>query len=56
MFLTVDQVAERWQLSARRVREMAAAGEIPAIKLGTLWRFPVDALETFERRALTVAA
>lgn len=50
-FWTADQVAERWQVSARRVRAMAAAGEIPAMRLGKLWRFPVDRLGEFEKRA-----
>jgi excisionase family DNA binding protein len=49
LFLTTDQVAKRWQMSPRAVREMAQAGEVPAAKFGRLWRFPIDQLEKFER-------
>ncbi|MGC4964096.1 helix-turn-helix domain-containing protein [Gordonia sp. DT101] len=50
--MTTDQLAARWQVSTRTVREMAMAGEIPAIKLGAkLWRFPVERITKFERAA-----
>lgn len=52
MFLTTRDVATRWSISERQVREMAQAGEIPAMKLGKLWRFPADRLERFERAAV----
>ncbi len=32
--LTVDDVAEMWQVSPRTVRRMIAAGRIPVIRLG----------------------
>ncbi|QGH75735.1 helix-turn-helix DNA binding protein [Gordonia phage Syleon] len=50
-FLTAEQLAERWQLAPRTVREMAQAEEIPAIKFGRLWRFPLERIEKFERAA-----
>jgi excisionase family DNA binding protein len=37
--MTVDQVAGYLQLSKRTVYNMAAAGEIPAAKVGDQWRF-----------------
>uniref|UniRef100_UPI003D8FAF05 helix-turn-helix domain-containing protein n=1 Tax=Gordonia sp. B7-2 TaxID=3420932 RepID=UPI003D8FAF05 len=52
LFLTTRDVAARWSISERQVREMAQAGEIPAMKLGKLWRFPLDRLERFERAAV----
>lgn len=55
-FLTADQVADRWQISARTVREMALAGEIPCARFGKLWRFPVDRLEKFEAGAMRRSA
>ncbi|GAA2068494.1 hypothetical protein GCM10009722_34730 [Williamsia deligens] len=51
-FLTAEQVAQRWQMAARTVREMAQAGEVPAARFGRLWRFPLDRLEKFERAAI----
>lgn len=51
-FLTTEQLAERWQVSARNIRDMAAAGELPAMKLGKLWRFPVESVQRFERLAV----
>ena len=52
MFLTSDQVAERWQITSRKVRDMALSGEIPAVRFGKLWRFPLEELEKFERQAI----
>ncbi len=37
--MTVDQVAAYLQLSKRTVYNMAAAGELPAAKVGDQWRF-----------------
>ena len=51
-FLTADQLAERWQIAARSVRDMAAAQEIPAMRLGKLWRFPLADLVDFEQAAM----
>lgn len=51
-FLTADELAARWKIAARTVRDMAAAGEIPAAKIGRFWRFPVDRIEKYERGAI----
>jgi excisionase family DNA binding protein len=37
--MTVDQVAEYLQVSKRKVYDLAAAGDIPAAKVGDQWRF-----------------
>jgi len=37
--MTVDQVANYLQVSKRTVYNMAAAGELPAAKVGDQWRF-----------------
>lgn len=45
--LTVDEVADRLRLNRRTVQKLAALGEIPAIRLGKLYRFDegmIDAL------------
>ncbi|MBM7279307.1 helix-turn-helix domain-containing protein [Gordonia rubripertincta] len=48
-FLTAEQLAARWQMSPRTVRELAQRQEIPAAKLGRLWRFPLDHIQRYER-------
>lgn len=37
--MTVDQVASYLQVGKRTIYAMAAAGEIPAAKVGDQWRF-----------------
>lgn len=37
--MTVDQVAAYLQIGKRTIYAMAAAGEIPAAKVGEQWRF-----------------
>ena len=32
--LTVDQVAERWQISPRSIRRMIADGRLPVVRIG----------------------
>ncbi|MFJ6261415.1 helix-turn-helix domain-containing protein [Rhodococcus erythropolis] len=47
--MTVRDLAVRWVISERRVRDLAAGGEIPAMRLGKLWRFPVAKIHAFEK-------
>ena len=37
--LTVDEVAKFLRLKPETIRSMARRGELPAIKLGRVWRF-----------------
>ena len=37
--LTVDEVAKFLRLKPATIRSMARRGELPAIKLGRVWRF-----------------
>lgn len=37
--MTVDQVAAYLQVSSRTIYNLAAAGEMPAAKVGEQWRF-----------------
>jgi excisionase family DNA binding protein len=42
--LTAEQVAERLGCEVQTVNEKAAAHQLPAVKYGRSWRFPVEAL------------
>lgn len=49
-FWTVKDMVVRYQVSDRQIRDMALAGEIPALRMGLkLWRFPVDRVLAWER-------
>lgn len=37
--LTVDEVAKIFRLKPETIRSMARRGDLPAIKLGRVWRF-----------------
>ena len=41
---TVDDVAEYLKLQPETIRSMARRGELPAIKLGKVWRFNKTAI------------
>lgn len=48
-FISIDALAERWGLQSKTVRKWIHEGKIPfATKLGGVWRFPLDRVETFE--------
>lgn len=49
-FVTAEQLAERFQISERAVRFHAQTGEIPAIKIGNVWRFDVQDIEAWIRQ------
>ena len=38
--LTVQQVAENWQVSQRMIRRMIADGRLPVVRLGRAVRIP----------------
>jgi excisionase family DNA binding protein len=42
--LTVDQVADNWQVSPRTVRRMIADGRLPVTRLGRAVRIPAKAV------------
>jgi excisionase family DNA binding protein len=42
--LTAEQVAERLGCEVQTVNEKAAAHQLPAVKYGRSWRFPIEAL------------
>lgn len=45
VLLTVKEAAELLSVTEGTVRDMAARGELPALRVGRLWRFPRVALE-----------
>ena len=42
--LTTREVAERLKVSGSTVRRMAREGRLPAMRVGKLWRFPLQEL------------
>lgn len=43
-YITASEVAERWNISQRRVQVLCAEGRIPGVfKLGESWAIPEDA-------------
>lgn len=59
--MTPTQVAERWGIDARTVRDMLAAGTLHGFKVGTggiksQWRVLQSEVERFEREGVAVNA
>jgi len=52
--LTIDEVAKYLRVSERTVYEWAQKGEIPAGKIGTVWRFKKSDLEKWVNDRLSV--
>jgi excisionase family DNA binding protein len=44
--LTVQQVAEKWQVSQRMIRRMISDGRLPVIRLGRAVRIPTNSGST----------
>lgn len=43
-YLSIRQVAEKWNLSARRINVLCSNGRIDgAVKIGSYWAIPADA-------------
>ena len=49
-FLTTADVASRWSCSAGYVRKLARSGRLVGMRLGSDWRFSLDAVEAYEQR------
>lgn len=45
--LTVDEVASLLKLTRVTIYRMAKAGDIPALKVGKVWRFPEEEIEAW---------
>lgn len=53
-FLTVPEVAERWRLSNRHVRDAIGRKHLRAIKIGGHWLIAPADLESYEASRLNV--
>lgn len=50
-FLTASEIAEKWNISQRRVQTLCATGRIPGVfKLGETWAIPADAAKPNDSR------
>ena len=48
-FFTIQQVAARWQVSAKKVLRLIKNGDLIAHKFGVQWRIAQTDLITYER-------
>ncbi len=46
--LTVKELADRWQVSERQVRKLAAKGELSCFRVGKMYRVPQEAVAAYE--------
>ena len=51
-WFTQQEVAERWNCSVRTVNRHIKAGDITAMRLGSLVRIDVDSVELFEQASV----
>lgn len=50
-YLTINEVAKKWNVSARRVRAMCSNGQIVgATKIGKIWAIPVSSEKPLDGR------
>ncbi|MGZ9836753.1 helix-turn-helix domain-containing protein [Tsukamurella ocularis] len=49
--MTAQDLARRWKVTARHVRDLANEGELPSFRVGTALRFWEHDVERFERLA-----
>jgi len=47
--LTAEELADRWQIKASTIYEWTRRGEIPAVKIGRLYRYRIEAVLDFEQ-------
>jgi excisionase family DNA binding protein len=46
---TPKTLAERWECSPNHVLKLAREGKLSFFRIGKMYRFPVDAVEAYER-------
>lgn len=49
---TPDGLADRWNCSAEHVRELIRSGQLPAFRIGKLYRIRADDIAAFEQAPL----
>lgn len=47
--MTVEQLAERWQVPKSFIWRRTRAGNIPCVRVGRYYRYRLDVIEDFER-------
>ena len=53
-YMTISEVAAKWELSVRRVQLMCAEGRISgAVRFGNMWMIPIEAKKPRDRRVKT---
>ena len=53
-YITIQEAAEKWNLTSRRVQVMCAKGQIKGVtKFGRVWAIPADAEKPKDRRITT---
>ncbi len=53
-FLTIKEIAEKWNLTDRQVQKMCSEGKIPgASKFGNVWAIPEDTKRPVDGRITT---
>ncbi len=53
-YLKISEVAEKWNISERRVNTLCLQGRIPnAVKFGTTWAIPTNAEKPKDKRITT---
>lgn len=53
-YMSINEVAEKWGISPRRVRVLCTGGRIKdAAKLGREWAIPTDAERPADKRVVT---
>lgn len=53
-YLTITEIAEKWNITPRRVRAMCQKGQIEgASKLGREWAIPVNVIRPVDGRVTT---
>lgn len=50
-YLSIRQISEKWELSARRIQVLCAKDRIPgAFRVGNVWAIPADAKKPADAR------
>ena len=52
---TTAEIAERWKISARTVRDMLEQGELPGFKVRREWRIYLSDVLEYEKRSKKAA-
>ena len=53
-YITIKELAEKWDLTVRRVQILCAEGRIPGVqKFGRAWVIPIDAEKPKDARVTT---